>query len=312
MNKKFKYSFKNKVILISGASRGIGYEVSKLLIKHGANLMICSSNLSNIIKSYNKLIKIKKKNQKIFYSCTDVSSEKSVKELIDYTFKKFNRLDILINNAGIYGPKGFIEKVNWDEWKEAINVNLFGSILLSRSVIGYFKKYNKGRIIQLGGGGVAGPLPRITAYGASKIGITRFAESLAQEVKKYNIHINTVAPGAINTQMLEELIKAGPKKIGAYFYKKALLQKKRGGSGYKKICDLILFLCSVESDGIKGKLLHALWDDWYSLRNHTEALSKSDIYTLKRINPVDRNLKWGIVDNEFEYDKLFSPWKNNK
>ena len=122
----YDYNFKDKVVLITGASKGLGYQIAKSYLKFGANLMICSSNLNNIKKSYIKLKKIKKKNQKIFYLATDVSSPKQVKKLVAFTIKKFKKIDILINNAGIYDPKGYIEKINWDNWVKTINVNLLG------------------------------------------------------------------------------------------------------------------------------------------------------------------------------------------
>ena len=289
----YDYNFKDKVVLITGASKGLGYQIAKSYLKFGSNLMICSSNPNNIKKSYIKLKKIKKKNQKIFYLAIDVSSPKQVKKLVTFTIKKFKKIDILINNAGIYGPKGYIEKINWDDWVKTIKINLFGSILLCREVIPYFKKNNKGKIIQLSGGGAASPLPLISGYAVSKVGIVRFIENLSEEVKKYNIDINAVAPGAINTNMLEEVLRAGPKKIGTYYYKKALKQKKLGGTSFKTACDLILFLGSKYSDGIKGKLISALWDDWKNWSNYKKILQNSDTYTLRRRIARDRGFNWG-------------------
>ena len=143
--KKINYKFNDKVVLITGASKGLGYEIAKSYLKYGANLVICSSNFKNIKKSYIRLKQMKKKNQKIFYLVTDVSSPKQVKKLVNFTIQKFKKIDILINNAGIYGPKGYIEKINWDEWVKTIKVNLFGSVLLCRAVIPYFKKIIKAK-----------------------------------------------------------------------------------------------------------------------------------------------------------------------
>ena len=179
---------------------------------------------------------------------------------------------------------------------------------MCRAVIPFFKKKNRGKIIQLSGGGVAGPLPRISGYAISKIGVVRFIETLSEEVKKYKINVNTVAPGAINTNMLQELLDSGPKKIGTYYYKKALIQKNKGGTSYKKACDLILFLGSKFSNGIKGKLIHALWDDWKVLPKYIKILKNSDLYTLKRINPMDRGFNFGNSKRKSDYDKLFAPF----
>tara|TARA_B100002051_G_scaffold223802_1_gene218632 strand:+ start:624 stop:1583 length:960 start_codon:yes stop_codon:yes gene_type:complete len=306
--KGFNYNFQDKTVLITGASKGIGYEIAKSYLKYGANLMICSSNSKNIKKSYTKLERMRKKNQKIFYSVTDVSSPKKVKKLVSFTIRKFKKIDILINNAGIYGPKGCIEKIDWDEWVKTIKINLFGSVLLCRSVIPHFKKNNKGKIIQLSGGGAASPVPRISGYAVSKVGIVRFIENLTSEVKKYKIDINAVAPGAINTNMLEEVLKAGPKKIGVYYYNKALKQKKLGGSSFKEACDLILFLGSKYSNGIKGKLISALWDDWKNWPNYKKFLKNTDIFTLRRITAKDRGFSWGTISKKSIYDRSLAPY----
>ena len=289
----FKYNFKNQVVLVTGASKGLGYEAAKYFLKYGSNLMICSRNQIQIKKAYEKLIKIKKKNQKIFYSATDVSSYQQVKKLIDITIKKFKKIDVLVNNAGVYGPKGHIEKVNWDEWVKTFQINLFGSILLSRAVMPFFKKKNKGKIIQLSGGGATSPLPLISGYAVSKAAVVRFVENLSEEVKKYNIDINAISPGPLNTDMLKEIIKAGPTKVGQKMYNKSLEQKRNGGTPLFKACELILFLGSKYSDGIKGKLISAVWDDWKKWIKNKKLLQNSDVYTLRRIIGKERGFEWG-------------------
>jgi len=303
----FKYNFENKVVLITGASKGIGFEVSKSFLKHGSNLVICSSNSKRIKESFKKLVKLKKKNQMLFYLKIDISSENQVKKLVNFTLKKFKKIDVLINNAGIYGPKGLIENVNWGDWIKTIRVNLFGSVLLCKEVIPHFKKLNRGKIIQLSGGGAASPLPRISGYAVSKAGITRFVENLSEELKDYNIDINAVAPGAINTNMLDEVLRASPKKIGTYYYKKALKQKKLGGSSYKSCTDLILFLASNYSNGIKGKLISALWDDWANFPKYRNKLYNSDLFTLRRVTSKDRGINWGHSKSKSIYDRSLVP-----
>ena len=289
----FKYNFKNQVVLVTGASKGLGYEIAKYFLKFGSNLMICSRNQIQIRKAYKKLIKIKEKNQKIFYSATDVSSYDQVKKLISVTIKKFKKIDVLVNNAGIYGPKGHIEKIKWNEWVKTFQINLFGSILLTRAVIPYFKKKNKGKIVQLSGGGATSPLPLISGYAVSKAAVVRFVENLSEEVKKYNIDINAVSPGPLNTDMLKEVLKAGPSKVGRTMYNKSLKQKKTGGTPLLKACELILFLGSKYSDGIRGKLISAVWDDWKNWTKNKKLLQNSDAYTLRRIVGKERGFEWG-------------------
>ena len=95
----------------------------------------------------------------------------------------------------------------------------------------------------------------------------RYVETLAEEVREFNIDVNAVAPGALNTRMLDEIIQAGPEKVGSSFYKKSLKQKETGGAPLTVSADLIVFLGSDESNGITGKLISAMWDNWKNGRN---------------------------------------------
>ena len=283
----------NKVAIITGASEGLGFEIAKKFILEGANITICSRNKKNLKLAEESLIKILYSNQRILAVPADVSKQSDVKKIINMTIKKFGKCNILVNNAGIYGPKGKIENINWKDWKKTIEINLFGSILMCKNLIKYFKKKNYGKIIQLSGGGATNPLPNLSAYAASKAAIVRFMETLALEVRDFNIDINSIAPGALNTKMLDEVIKSGPNKVGSDFYKRALKQKKTGGTSLNYGTDLAVFLASSESDGISGRLISAVWDNWKKWPKHINKLSNSDVYTLRRIIGRDRGFSWG-------------------
>ena len=137
---------------------------------------------------------------------------------------------MLVNNAGVYGPKGLTEDVAWDEWEQAIRVNLFGSVLCCRAVLPHFRANGYGKIIQLSGGGATSPLPRLSAYAASKAAVVRFAETLAEELRGTGIDVNAIAPGALNTRLLDEVLEAGPERVGDSFYERALEQQSSGGT----------------------------------------------------------------------------------
>lgn len=303
--------FENKNIIITGASRGIGFEIAKKFIKQGANISICSKDPKKMKLSVKKLEKYRLKNQKILYKAFDICNENKIRDFIKFSLKKLKKIDILVNNAGIYGPKGLSENVNLNKIKKTFEVNFYASIIFSKYIIKHFKKNNYGKILQLAGGGISGPIPRINAYGSSKIAVVRYMESLAHEVKDFAININCIAPGAINTSMLQEIIDEGPKNIGAHYYKKALYQKKHGGTSYKNATDLASFLCSDESSFLKGKIIHALWDDWKNFYKNKNKIASSDMYTLKRVNSYDKGFNWGVVKKRYKYDKLFAPKKND-
>ena len=137
------------------------------------------------------------------------------------------------------------------------------------------------------------PMPRISAYAVSKAAIVRFAETLAEEVRDSGIDVNAIAPGALNTRMLDEVLEAGPEKVGQAFYERSLKQKESGGVPLDRGAELALFLASEASDGITGKLISAVWDNWEHWPEHLEDLSSSDAYTLRRIVGRDRGFEWG-------------------
>jgi 3-oxoacyl-[acyl-carrier protein] reductase len=174
----------------------------------------------------------------------------------------------------------------------AIEINLLGSVLMARAVVAKMKTRRSGKIIQLSGGGATNPLPGISAYAASKAAVVRFAETLAEEVRGFGIDVNAIAPGALNTGMLDEILTAGPEKVGAAFFERSVEQKKSGGAGLAPGADLAVFLASDASDGITGKLISAVWDNWEVWPQHVTELRTSDIFTLRRIAGRDRGAEW--------------------
>ena len=149
-----------------------------------------------------------------------------------------------------------------------------------------------GHIIIISGGGATKPLPYLSAYAASKAAIVRFGETLAEELKERGIDVNLVAPGALNTRLLDEVLQAGPERVGQAFYDASLRQKQSGGTPLTRGADLCAYLASAASDGITGKLLSAVWDPWERLEQWRDELDGTDIYTLRRITPEDRGKKW--------------------
>jgi NAD(P)-dependent dehydrogenase (short-subunit alcohol dehydrogenase family) len=154
------------------------------------------------------------------------------------------------------------------------------------------KKKGSGKIINLSGGGATNPLPRLSAYAASKAAVVRLTETLAEELREHSIMVNAIAPGALNTRLLDEVLEAGPELVGSEFYEKALKQRETGGAPIEKGVALCVYLASSASDGITGKLISALWDPWENLGELRSELEKSDIYTLRRIVPEDRGKKF--------------------
>jgi len=168
-----------------------------------------------------------------------------------------------------------------------------GTVLCCRAFLPLLRRAKRGKILLLSGGGATKPLPFLSAYAASKAAVVRFGETLAEELRDAGIDVNSIAPGALNTRLLQEVIEAGPDKVGAPFYEASLRQKKSGGTPLEKGADLCVYLASNAADGITGKLISAVWDPWPQFEEHRGELQGSDIYTLRRIVPRDRGLEWG-------------------
>jgi NAD(P)-dependent dehydrogenase (short-subunit alcohol dehydrogenase family) len=282
-----------KIALITGANQGFGLEVARSYLSAGADLMLCARNAEMLEGARAELTRSAGAGQKVLARAADVSNEQQVREVVDATINELGGLHILVNNAGVYGPKGQIEDVDWAAWMQAIEINVYGSVLMCKAVLPHLKAQRYGKIIQLSGGGATNPMPRISAYAVSKAAIVRFAETLAEEVRGTGIDINSIAPGALNTRMLDEVLEAGPDKVGKDFYERALKQRDNGGVPLQRGADLAIFLASKASDGITGKLISAVWDNWEHWPEHLDKLSGSDVYTLRRIVGRDRGFEAG-------------------
>jgi NAD(P)-dependent dehydrogenase (short-subunit alcohol dehydrogenase family) len=282
-----------RTAVITGANQGLGLAIAEEFVRQGANLLICARDTHKLEAAQQTLSLITEGDQEVIAHPADVSSEEDVRELALVGFDRFPRIDILVNNAGVYGPLGPIEEIDWEEWARAVSINLLGSVITARAFLPHFKSNRYGKVIQLSGGGATSPLPRISAYAASKAAVVRFAETLAEEVREWKIDVNAIAPGALNTRLLDQVLDAGPDAVGGVFYHRSLKQKEEGGASLRTAAELAAFLASSESDGITGKLISAPWDPWRDFPAHAADLSATDVYTLRRIVPRDRGLDWG-------------------
>ncbi|MBT3793196.1 MAG: SDR family oxidoreductase [Rhodospirillales bacterium] len=272
---------------------GLGLHIAEVFVRNGASVMICARSVETLQKSEEKLRSMAGDGQKVVAVPCDVGREGDIDSLVDKALDHFSHVDILVNNAGVYGPMGAIEAVNWDEWKETFVTNLFGTVYFCRALLPHFKSRGYGKIINISGGGATNALPRITAYGASKVSIVRMTESLAEEVAGNGIDINAIAPGVLDTRLTHQLLENDPETVGAALYDRVQELAGSSGDAMDKSARLCAYLGSAESDGISGKLIAANWDPWPDLAQHKGEIMGSDIYTLRRIVPKDRGQDWG-------------------
>ncbi len=284
-----------RTALITGGTQGLGLEIARHYLRAGiAGVCICGRDPGALSAACDELREAAADGQQVLAKVADVSSAADVERLVATTIEQFPHLTVLVNNAGVYGPKGSIEESDWDEWTRAIEINLLGSVLPARALVPHFKRRGYGKIVQLSGGGATNPLPGLSAYAASKAAVVRFAETLAEELREHHVDVNAIAPGALNTRMLDEVLAAGPERVGQRFYERAVEQQRSGGAPLERGAQLAVWLASAASDGVTAKLLSALWDPWSQLSEHLADLD-SDVYTLRRIVPADRGMDWGEV-----------------
>jgi 3-oxoacyl-[acyl-carrier protein] reductase len=282
-------TLRERVVIVTGASRGLGEAVARRLVSDGAHLVLAARDGAALADLTTQL-KTRRvaPDQQIIEHPADVARPADVASLVEHAATLTGRIDVLVSNAGVYGPMGRIEDVDWQAWVDAIQVNLMGTVLCCRAVVPFMRAQGHGKIILLSGGGATQPLPRLSAYAASKAAVVRFGETLAEEVKDAGIDVNAVAPGALNTRLLDQVLAAGPERVGADFHARALQQNQAGGTPLDIPAELIAFLASPASNGVTGRLISAVWDDWRGLPADLERLNGSDVYTLRRITPQDR------------------------
>ncbi len=279
--------------IITGANQGLGRAISRHFVKAGASVLLVARGAELLRQVEQELAPLTTQpDQRVHCISGDVARPESCNAMVRHAREVLPGLTILVNNAGIYGPMGTLEEVDWNAWVEALQVNLFGTALMCRAVIPTLRAQGYGKIINLSGGGATAPLPRISAYAAAKAAVVRLTETLAEELRDANVDVNAIAPGALNTRLLEEVLSAGPEKVGKSFYERSLKQRDQGGASLDKGAELAVFLASATSDGITGRLLSAIWDDWAHLPERRDELAKGDVFTLRRIVPGDRGLTW--------------------
>ena len=285
-------SLTNKLALVTGASRGLGDAIARQLWAAGASLALVARDSKALEELAASLPEAPHADQKLGVFQADIADIASVEATCAGVVAQLGDVDVLVNNAAIQGPLGPLESLDFATWKAVFDVDLFAAVRLCQLVIPGMRRRGGGKIINISGGGATGPRPDVTAYACAKTALVRLAETLAEELKDAKIDVNSVSPGAMNTRMLEETLAAGPAGIRREYQQ--AMERKQKGSGVppEKAAELVVFLASAESDGITGKIISAVWDNWQAFPEHREALATSDVYTLRRIVEKDRGMSF--------------------
>ncbi|MCJ7587580.1 MAG: SDR family oxidoreductase [Candidatus Aminicenantes bacterium] len=269
----------DKVALITGGSRGIGKALAEAFLKRGARVAIAARKEKEMEAAAREL----RQPGDVIGVRADISDSKDVERLFAAAADKFGSVDILVNCAGIQEPIGGFKDVNFDDWIENIHVNLIGTAMCCKAALPGMIEKKAGKIINFSGGGAGYSRPNFSAYAVSKAGVVRFTEILADELRDFNIQVNAVAPGMIETKMLKGILEAGPEKSGRD-YEQVLQRAEKGFDSLENASDLVCWLASENSSWLSGRLISAVWDPWREWKAAGTGALERDMYTLRRID----------------------------
>ena len=248
-------SLQNKKIIISAGASGIGWATTKICVAKGALVYLCDVDP----KAINKVKKHPLYNKRIFVSETEASDETEVIDFFHKIKKKFRNLDALINNVGVAGPTGTIEKLDSSEWENTLHVNVNSHFYFTKQAIPLLKKSKTSSIINISSGAGIMGFPLRSPYAASKWAVIGMTKTLAMELGKYNIRVNAICPGTIKGDRMKRVIrdkakftKIATKKIEKEFVSMASMNSWIYEDDIGKMC---AFLVSKDSERISGQII---------------------------------------------------------
>ena len=248
-------NLKNKKIIISAGASGIGWATAKICLSRGAFVYICDLNL----KALNKIKKHSSSNKRLFsYNC-DASNEEEVSNFFNQIKKKTNNIDALINNVGVAGPTGSLEKLNSKDWENTLHTDVNSHFYFTKRAIPLIKKSKNGSIINISStAGILG-FPLRSPYAASKWAIIGITKTLAMELGKFNIRVNAVCPGTIKGDRMKRVIrdkakftKISRKSIEKDFISMSSMKQWILEDDIGKMC---AFLISDDSSKVSGQVI---------------------------------------------------------
>jgi 3-oxoacyl-[acyl-carrier protein] reductase len=282
-----------KTVCVTGASRGLGRAVAEIFLRSGWRVAMVARDEKRLASAAETLCRnCGRAHSDVAVLAFDLSRRDSAHSCFKELKRHWDKLDALVNNAGIQGPIGRFCDIDGSEWNDAFGTLLFAPLDMCREAIPWMTESGGGDIVNLSGGGAASPRENFSAYAAAKTALVRVTEILALEYAGANVTVNAVAPGALPTDMLSSVIEAGPEVAGEVEYEAARRVFAGGPDVLRRAAGCVYALCNQTSPKITGRLISAVWDPWKKLDARAEAITRGDIYTLRRVTPRDRGEDW--------------------
>lgn len=265
-------------LVITGASSGIGRALASHFMSKGHLVWgIARSNQAQFVAD---------SKGKFFASRCNVADWDNMQLAADEVRTAWGQIDCLITCAGQLGEVGLAVTRVPHRWSDTVRVNLDGTYYSIRAFHEALRQAgHRGKIVCFSGGGATNGRPFFSAYGVSKAAVVRLVETLAAELEDDNVDINAVAPGAINTRLLDEVLALGPTVVGKAEHEAAIKRKASGGDSIEKTIALVEWLTTAKSDRISGRLFSAQWDNWKELSAVSTELRNGDTFKLRRVLP---------------------------
>lgn len=246
-------SMNGKSALVTGAGRGLGKAIAKAYARQGMKVMMMSLSRAELEESVREIRQIS--GGEIIHYAGDVSRAEDVSRTVQDALSRFGAIDVLVNNAGIIGPARFIEDTDPESWDRTLGVNLGGVYLCTRAVAPVMMKQRWGKIINIVSGLGEMPFPRFCAYAVSKAGAMQFTRSLASELQPWNIQVNAIDPGVMDTSMQDRIREMDSGVLGEDIHAGFMAYKQRDIlKDPDDVAPLAVFLASDASNHVTGEI----------------------------------------------------------
>lgn len=276
---------REQIVLVVGGGRGLGRAIAQSCVREKYRVVVAARSVDELEQTVEAVKTEAGAQAAIQYRACDVTSDAQVRALIDTTEEQIGPIYGLVCSAGTYGAVGPFDEISFPEWASGFEVNVFGPARCIHAAAPFMKKRHAGRIVLFSGGG-QGAMPRFSSYVSCKGAIWRLTETLGAELAPHGIYLNAIAPGAVNTRLLDEIFRLGPAVVGHEQHERSLKQKADGGVPPTKSGELVLYLLSEKSERLYGKTISAQYDRYLEIVD-PQAVSNSDVFAMRRVVTPD-------------------------